>query len=299
MRTSANAPAQEALLNNITAALSLSIWILDSDGRFVEQVGKSNAEVDPFTRSPQGQRLDQLLPRETVAEGSAALRAALIDGATQTLSYRRPADDTKPERWFELQLTPLPPTTDTRAPRLSCLIRDVSGYKSLQNDLEAARVLDPLTGVHNQRHFMSVLDAEIKRQERYKEPVSLLLLEVEHFEAFREAYGEETVNSCLQEVARLIRQQLRHSDILARLEEAEFGILLINTPLGLAKEVAERVRRRIARTPVTLRNKTLRLTVTGGVTAHREGDSASSLLWRTEEALFHSETEGRSGIRVT
>lgn len=290
-----------AILYSIVQALPATLFVVDEHGRYLNVVGEQALPAhDGGTLI--GKHVREVLP-ESVAEGiMQSLQAALDTGAMRRQEYRLSASaaggsQAEDGRWYEGRFTPLP--QEPGEPRqVAWLSQDITDRKRLESEVDAAALIDPVTELSNQRHFMRVLDHEILRQERYREPVCLLLLEVDHYETIRDSFGTDIADTCLREAARLMRQQLRHSDILGRLEDAEFGILLLNTPLNWAKEVAERIRARIAATPLTLPQKTLRLTVSGGVAAVREGETASSLLWRTEEALFQSESGGRSSIRI-
>jgi diguanylate cyclase (GGDEF)-like protein len=277
------------LLQAVLGAARARARILDENGRYLSAAGEEETGLC-------GRHISDVLPEFVAERVLEALHTALADDAPQSIEYRLPEGESRDMRWFKADLVPL---KGAHAHRAVWVEQEITEQKHAERRLEEATLIDPLTEVSNQRHFMRVLDAEITRQARYREPFCLLLLEVDHYDTIRDSYGAETGDACLRETARLIRQQLRHSDVLARLEDAGFGVLLLNTPLHWAKEVAERISSRIARTPLTLAKRTLRLSVSGGVTSLREGDTASSLLWRTEEALFKSESSGQSSINVS
>ncbi len=293
-----NDPSYQLILETVLNSVAAGLLIVDEHGTIVQAQGAASIGFTAQPDEPVGHNIGRLLPEAIGERMIAAVEAALLTHSPQIQQYCLDADDSDggPPRWFEARLTPLPAADRSRLVVYVC--SDISRDKSLEKELEQATLIDPVTEISNQRHFMRVLDLEVARQERYQEPFCLLLLEIDHFEAIHDNYGVDTADSCLRETARLIRQQLRHSDVLGRLEGAEFGILLLNTPLQWAKEVAQRIGNRIARAPFTLPSKTLRLTMSAGVTPLREGDTASSLLWRTEEALFQSERGGHSQINV-
>lgn len=274
------------LMSALIAALRARVLVFDANGTCTQTLEPEDADLV-------GSKLDHILPPRVAQRLCGAIRNALDENVGHLLEYRIPSGgDASRDRWIEARISPVAEA------RVLCMFEDISARKYLEDDLEHATLIDPLTEISNQRHFMRVLDQEIARQGRYREPFCLMLLEVDHYETIRQAYGVDIGDQCVQEVARLIRQQLRHSDVLARLEGAEFGVLLLNTSLAAAREVAERIRARIAATPLAVAGRTLRLTITGGVTVLRTGDTASSLLWRSEEALFKSESSGQSGIHV-
>lgn len=277
---------KDDLLSALVAAVRARVLVFDANGTCTQALEAEDADLV-------GANIEHILPPRIAQRLGGVMRHSLEESIGHLLEYRIPSNgDKSRDRWIEARISPISKT------RVLCLFEDISARKYLEEDIEHATLIDPLTEISNQRHFMRVLDQEITRQGRYREPFCLMLLEVEHYDTVREAYGDEIGDQCVQDVARLIRQQLRHSDVLARLEGAEFGVLLLNTTLSAAREVAERIRARIAATPFAIAGRTLRLTITGGVTALRTGDTASSLLWRSEEALFKSERSGQSGIHV-
>lgn len=103
-------------------------------------------------------------------------------------------------------------------------------------------LLDPLTGVHNRRYFDQRLTEEISRTLRQHKPLSFLFLDIDHFKIFNDNYGHQVGDQVLQNVANMIKSQMRLSDVLSRFGGEEFAILLTNTAEKEALEIAERIR---------------------------------------------------------
>jgi len=106
-------------------------------------------------------------------------------------------------------------------------------------------LLDPLTGVHNRRYFDQRLTEEVSQTLRQHKPLSCLFLDIDHFKAFNDNHGHQVGDRVLQDVASVIKSQMRLSDVLGRFGGEEFAILLTNTAEKEALEIAERIRQSI------------------------------------------------------
>jgi diguanylate cyclase (GGDEF)-like protein len=164
-------------------------------------------------------------------------------------------------------------------------------------------LLDPLTGIHNRRYFDERLDEEISRTLRQNKALSCLFLDIDHFKQFNDVYGHHVGDLVLKEVAKLIKNQMRHSDVLARYGGEEFAVLLVQTGKHTATEIAERIRLQIATHQISLGDTTLAVTVSIGcstlnnTTANLVANQASQqLLMRADEALYRSKQQGRNQV---
>lgn len=170
--------------------------------------------------------------------------------------------------------------------------------------LKLLGLLDPLTGIHNRRYFDQRLDEEISRSLREERTLSCLFLDIDHFKQFNDIYGHHIGDLVLQEVARLIKIQMRQSDVLARFGGEEFAVLLVQTDENLATEIAERIRQQIGSHKITLDNNTnLSVTISIGCTTLDSNDgslttleASQKLLMRADEALYRSKQQGRNQV---
>ena len=170
--------------------------------------------------------------------------------------------------------------------------------------LKLLGLLDPLTGIHNRRYFDERLDEEISRSLRQNRDLSCLFLDIDHFKQFNDIYGHHIGDLVLQEIARLIKTQMRQSDVLARFGGEEFAVLLVQTDQHLAIEIAERIRHQIDSHKITLGNNTnLSVTISIGCTTldNHDGsliaaDASQQLLMRADEALYRSKQQGRNQV---
>jgi diguanylate cyclase (GGDEF)-like protein len=190
--------------------------------------------------------------------------------------------------------------------------------KSLQDQLRAAKreceklsVTDGLTALYNRRHFEERLREEFSRSQRYGAPLSLIMLDLDHFKAVNDAHGHPFGDRVLRETAELISTSIREHDICARYGGEEFAIVLPNTNLQGAAAVAERFLTRMREKTYRLRvgdagreggdaAATVRVTASVGVVSYPACDAPSvdRLVGLADEALYRAKAEGRNTIRL-
>ena len=108
-------------------------------------------------------------------------------------------------------------------------------------------VTDGLTGLYNHRHFHERLALEVERSQRSGLPLSLLMLDVDHFKQFNDTFGHPAGDEVLRQLARVLADARRANDVVARYGGEEFAVILVDTAKFTAAKVAERVRERVAR----------------------------------------------------
>lgn len=175
--------------------------------------------------------------------------------------------------------------------------------ESYQTKLEQANAAlatesrtDALTGLANRAAFDVRLDEEIHRAERHKQPLALLMMDVDHFKAFNDEFGHPAGDEVLRTVARLVRERSRQSDYPARVGGEEFAVILTNTALEGAAILAERFRRAIERGPWAHRPITLSV---GVAVADDENTSSLALLDLADRALYRAKGQGRNRVAET
>jgi two-component system, cell cycle response regulator len=169
---------------------------------------------------------------------------------------------------------------------------------SVHASLELA-VTDPLTKLHNRRYLDNHLSALFEESTLRGLPVSVLLLDIDHFKSINDTYGHDAGDEVLREFANRVRALTRGIDIVARFGGEEVVVLMPDTPLEGAHTVAERIRERIGATPFSIHRgtRTVEITVSIGVAARRAEDGeADALLKRADLALYKAKGDGRDRV---
>jgi diguanylate cyclase (GGDEF)-like protein len=169
---------------------------------------------------------------------------------------------------------------------------------NLRARLEHQSIRDGLTDLFN-RHFMEIsLDREVRRATRNQSPLSILMLDVDHFKKFNDTYGHEAGDCILREVAETFRQSVRAEDIICRYGGEEFVIILPEASQEAALERAEDIRQRVNRLRVRFRSEALReITISIGVASYpQSGSTLEELLRSSDRALYMAKHGGRNQV---
>jgi diguanylate cyclase (GGDEF)-like protein/PAS domain S-box-containing protein len=180
----------------------------------------------------------------------------------------------------------------------SGVVSDITERKKLERELERQARIDVLTGLNNRRHFYELAERELSRAKRHGEPLSVLMLDVDHFKLFNDNYGHHAGDMVLQKLSGVCVHILREIDIMGRIGGEEFAILLPETDGAQAWETAERLRLGILGAPVQLElDATIFFTVSIGVASFAAADSSvEDLLRRADAALYAAKKAGRNRV---
>lgn len=157
---------------------------------------------------------------------------------------------------------------------------------------------DPLTGLWNRKAFDEAAMMQTAVARRYGGPLSLLVVDVDRFKTINDAEGHAAGDHALQKLAQVIRETTRESDFVARLGGDEFALLLPQTDAPGAAVLAQRIRERLVtaqQSPATSESK-FTMTFSGGIAMLTAGETATSLLERADQALYHAKESGRDRI---
>ena len=176
-------------------------------------------------------------------------------------------------------------------------------HDKLRNMLDKSVSLaytDPLTGIYNRRYMDSHLDRKIMEIGETNKPVSVMMLDIDHFKKVNDTYGHGAGDEVLKGVAGRIDGGIRDFDLLARYGGEEFVVIMPSTPADDALMVAERLRKRLEREPfaVSESDEPLAVTASIGVATTRDAnETAEALLGRADKALYQAKDAGRNQVR--
>lgn len=167
--------------------------------------------------------------------------------------------------------------------------------ESMLHHVEALAITDPLTGLFNRRRFADVLKREFAVTKRYKNTLSCLMIDLDHFKHINDRYGHDAGDLVLKEVARKIQETLREVDVPARYGGEEFAVLLPHTSKRDAMIVAERVCAIVRKVEMKLGNDVLKLSASVGVSGNIDvlSGQAEDLVKAADFALYEAKRRGR------
>lgn len=195
-------------------------------------------------------------------------------------------------------------TVNTSTEHVCLIIYDVTNVAVNKLQLEAANAQlqelalhDGLTGLLNRRHWESCLEREFARHNRYSNPASLVLFDIDHFKKLNDTYGHQAGDEVIRQVARITREMVRDTDYAGRYGGEEFVVLLADTPLQGASQFAERLRKAIEQLQVSHEQLSLQCSVSVGVACIRT-DMANhqALIEAADKALYQAKSAGRNQV---
>lgn len=165
--------------------------------------------------------------------------------------------------------------------------------------LEKLAVTDSLTGLYNRRQFIELAEREFQRTKRHRHALTAMMVDVDDFKKANDLHGHSVGDQVLIVLAECFRVEFRVLDLIGRYGGDEFVTLLLETDIGDAVGVAERLRRRVARTPIKIKAGTIKITVSVGCASYTEADKElGSLLIRADAALYLAKEAGKNRVEV-
>lgn len=223
-----------------------------------------------------------------------------LSGATEQLSSAKSRDQIKAIVEALLRSTgEMRETNKALEDRLTLSKNEIS---NLQQSLEAIRaesLTDPLTGLGNRKYFDRMIGMAVQGALASGEPLSLLLLDIDHFKSFNDSYGHLTGDQVLRLVGMSLKQTIKGQDITARYGGEEFAVVLPNTALRQALTVADHIRRAVM--AKELKKKSTgeilgRVTISVGVSMLKQGDDTETLIDRADACLYAAKRNGRNRV---
>ena len=178
--------------------------------------------------------------------------------------------------------------------------------EAMNRQLEEISVRDALTGLYNRRYFADRLEQEFHRGERHHRPSSLIMVDIDHFKRVNDTYGHQVGDVVLRGVAQILVDQTRTIDIAGRYGGEEFAVILPETPLADAHQVAERLRERVEATVLHriekdgIESEALKCTISLGVSSFAGIGYATpaDFLHAADAALYDAKHSGRNRVHV-
>ncbi|MGO9481311.1 MAG: GGDEF domain-containing protein [Candidatus Kryptoniota bacterium] len=177
--------------------------------------------------------------------------------------------------------------------------QEILQVKERSESLEKEVLLDALTQINNRRAYDLQIRENLRRFHRNGEQFSLILMDIDHFKKVNDDYGHKAGDKCLKEIAKLIKSSVRQSDFLARYGGEELIAILPGSDAEGARNLAEKVRRRIENARFSYKDEIIPVTISLGVTGVMASDTEPDTPFiRVDAALYQAKKDGRNRVRV-
>jgi len=163
-------------------------------------------------------------------------------------------------------------------------------------DALQAAAHDPLTGLSNRATLETALEREVKMAKRHDLPLSVVMIDADHFKSINDSFGHQAGDKVLRILANCIKDSIRDSDLLFRYGGEEFVALLGNTGLAGARLLAERICTAVSALSVTLSDQPIPVTVSVGLAALDSAEDPGELLNRADRAMYQAKRQGRNRV---
>ncbi|HEX4479025.1 MAG TPA: GGDEF domain-containing protein [Polyangiaceae bacterium] len=157
-------------------------------------------------------------------------------------------------------------------------------------------IVDGLTQIHNKRYLFESLEREIIRSRRHDRPLSLLMFDIDFFKRINDHFGHLAGDYVLRELAETVQSRIRRDEVFARYGGEEFVIVLPETTMDGAQNLAETVREKVADHPFVFQGEKIPVTISIGCALVHENDSAVELIQRADEKLYEAKRSGRNRV---
>lgn len=166
--------------------------------------------------------------------------------------------------------------------------------------VEEMALRDTLTGLYNRRYLHQILDYEINRSRRYRQPLSLVFIDVDHFKEVNDTYGHAMGDKFLKQIAQKLSGMFRTTDVVGRYAGDEFLAILPSTHTEGASILADRIHHVLGRYEIMCRGKSLTVSVSIGLATlnGEEGVGSASLVDRADQAMYEAKSAGRNCVRI-
>ncbi len=172
--------------------------------------------------------------------------------------------------------------------------------QNIVNDLNKLIVEDPLTGLFNRRYFNRVMGTEIERNIREHRPLSLAILDIDHFKNINDTWGHDSGDEVLRTLAKTMHKNVRQSDALIRIGGEEFAIVMPNVRHNRAKEIMERLRIDIENLIIPFNGHEINITASIGITVREPNQviTIDELYRQADQALYQAKETGRNKVVI-
>jgi diguanylate cyclase (GGDEF)-like protein len=247
-----------------------------------------------------GKKISDFIPADVAEMKLDAIKSVIKTGQTKVIEYQIPVQGGK-KLWFEGRIV-LMGTAPEEKGKVICVTTEITERIELYQKIQSLSIMDPTLNCFNRRNFLELAEQEIARASRYHHPLSLMILDVDHFKEINDSSGHLYGDQVLKQIVDVFTKTIRKTDILGRYGGDEFVILFPETSMRGAIEIAERLRQKVEQITMTEKNETMKITISGGL-ACLEPMGANhmklkDIMDEADKALYQAKAEGRNRIHT-
>jgi diguanylate cyclase (GGDEF)-like protein len=218
---------------------------------------------------------------------------AVITGSISYYEYEYDCNDCNQQHWFIMRILPV---ISSKPFIIIATHEDVTKIKQGLLELDRLSTTDKLTQLYNRTKLDNALSEEIKRAQRYTtQSLSIILTDIDHFKKVNDTFGHQAGDSALIQFSKILRENIRNSDIAGRWGGEEFLIICPHTDNTGATQLAEKLRKILAHSNIEIVGN---ITASFGVAEFLSGDDADKLLGRADRALYKAKDAGRNQVMI-
>ncbi|HEY9052739.1 MAG TPA: diguanylate cyclase [Gammaproteobacteria bacterium] len=289
-------------ISTVLDSLDAAVYVSDMDTHqllFFNKYGKSQ------WGEPEGRTCWSVLQEGQTKPCEFCTNDKLLDaGGNPTGVHVWEFQNTVNNRWYQCRDQAIH-WPDGRLVRME-IATDITERKIMEEELRKAKHLaeqlantDELTGLNNRRAFFALGYRAFKQAKRFEHPISVIMIDIDHFKHINDSYGHSIGDMALQAFAKPLQHLVRDIDIVGRMGGEEFALILPETDLQEASNLAERLRSEIANMKIDSGNNQIKLTASLGVaTSKQDCDSLESLLTKADDALYVAKKKGRNQVKL-
>ncbi len=291
---------RENKLNAFIKALPNITFVHDEEGRYLEIYSNETQNIVADVEDMIGKKISDFISPDVAKMKLDAIKSVIETGQTKVIEYQIPVRGGK-KLWFEGRIV-LMGTAHEGKGKVICVTTEITERIELYQKIQSLSIMDPTLNCFNRRKFLELAEQEIARASRYDHPLSLMILDVDHFKEINDSFGHLHGDQVLSQLVDVCVNTIRKTDILGRYGGDEFVILFPETSMRGAEEIAERLRQKVMQIMIQSKNKDSNITISGGLACLESmGNKTMKLkdiIDEADKALYQAKAEGRNQIHT-